>query len=64
MNEKSALDFQTGFYVIELLRAALEGRKPQEKPQALSMERIYRMAKKHSVECMAYAAVSQRMRKS
>ena len=59
MSEKSELDLQTGFYVIELLRAALEGRKPQEKPEALSMERIYRMAKKHSVECMAYAAVRQ-----
>ena len=53
------LEFQAGLYVIELLRAVLEERKPQEKPEILSMKRIYGMAKKHSVECMAYEGAVQ-----
>ena len=53
------LEFQAGLYVVELLRAVLEERKPKEKPDMLSMENIYRMAKKHSVECMAYDGAVQ-----
>jgi len=52
-------ELQAGMYVIELLRAVLEERKPKEKPEMLSMGSIYRMAKKHSVECMAYDGAVQ-----
>lgn len=58
-SREKELEFQAGMYVIELLRAVLEERKPKEKPDRLSMGSIYRMARIHSVECMAYDGAVQ-----
>ena len=61
MNEtmKKEQAYRTGLYVVELLRAVLEERVPEKKPEDLSMESIYQMAKRHSVETMVYEGAVQ-----
>ncbi len=43
-----------GYYLIELLSAALAERMPLQKPANLTWAEIHRMAKRHSVEAIAY----------
>lgn len=46
-------------YLIELIRSVLEERKPQPKPEQISMKRLFLTAKKHNLACMAYDAAKQ-----
>ena len=46
-------------YLIELIRSVLEERKPQPKPEQISMKCLFLTAKKHNLACMAYDAAKQ-----
>lgn len=46
-------------YLVELLRCALHDTVPSEKPEELSWESIYALAKRHSVSALAYRAVQR-----
>lgn len=46
-------------YLIELIRSVLEERKPQPKPEQISMKCLFLTAKKHNLACMAYDAARQ-----
>ncbi len=46
-------------YLIELLRCGLQGTVPREKPEALSWDAIFALAKRHSVSALAYRAVQR-----
>lgn len=46
-------------YLIHLLKCGLSGDKPDEKPENISFEDIFRLAKKHSVANLAYYAVER-----
>ena len=46
-------------YLIELIRSVLEERKPQPKPEQISMKHLFLTAKKHNLTCMAYDAAKQ-----
>lgn len=46
-------------YLIELIRSVLEERKPQPKPEQISMKRLFLTAKKNNLACMAYEAAKQ-----
>lgn len=46
-------------YLIHLLKCGLNGEKPDEKPENISFEDIFRLAKMHSVANLAYYAVER-----
>lgn len=46
-------------YLIHLLKCGLNGEKPDEKPENISFEDIFRLANKHSVANLAYYAVER-----
>lgn len=46
-------------YLIHLLRCGLNGEKPEEKPDSISFEDIFKIAQKHSVANLAYYAVER-----
>lgn len=46
-------------YLIHLLVCALNGKKPEEKPETVSFEQIYALALKHDVANLAYYAVEK-----
>lgn len=54
---KTEKDILAAQYVIELIRAVLEDRKPQEKPQQIDWNDIFRMTQKHNLQCMIYDGV-------
>lgn len=58
-----ANELLTGHYLIDLLRAVLKNEKPGAIPQGITMEDVYQMAKKHSVDCIAYAGLSKILEK-
>lgn len=46
-------------YLIELIRSVLEERKPQPKPEKVSMKQLFLTAKNNNLICMAYDALRQ-----
>ena len=54
---KTEKDILAAQYVIELIRAVLEDRKPQEKPHQIDWNDIFRMTQKHNLQCMIYDGV-------
>ncbi|MCF7629184.1 nucleotidyltransferase family protein [[Ruminococcus] lactaris] len=46
-------------YLIELIRSVLEERKPQPKPEKVSMKQLFLTAKNNNLICMAYDAFRQ-----
>lgn len=46
---------RTGYYLIELIRAALTDTEPGPMPEGVTPKGLYQMAKKHSVDCIAYS---------
>lgn len=46
-------------YLIHLLKCGLNGEKPDEKPENISFEDIFRLANKHSVANLAYYSVER-----
>lgn len=46
-------------YLIHLLKCGLNGEKPNEKPENISFEDIFSLAKKHSVANLAYYAIER-----
>lgn len=48
------LHLQRGYYLIDIIRAALYGVVPGPVPAGINMEDIYQLAKNHSVDCIAY----------
>ncbi len=49
-------ELQTNLYVVSLLRSALTGEKPPEKPENVAWRDVFQTAKKHSVSCLALHA--------
>lgn len=49
--------------MIALLRSVLRNEVPPAKPELVSLEEVYRLARYHSVEAMAYEGVRQRKEK-
>ncbi|MDD2958468.1 MAG: nucleotidyltransferase family protein [Lachnospiraceae bacterium] len=56
MNEETR---KTADYLIALLKSVLDGTCPAEKPEQVSFEQLYKLAKFHCVQCMAYYAVEK-----
>ena len=43
-------------YFVKLIRAVLEEKEPEPKPESLTMNQIFQTAKKHNLECLVYHA--------
>ena len=53
-------DFKNEFeYLLHLLRSVLAEAQPQEKPEALSFDKLFALAREHSVANMAFYAVEK-----
>lgn len=52
-------DFQTGSYLIHLLRSVLCGEEPKPIPEEVSVKELYQMAKMHNVDYIAYEGVKK-----
>lgn len=48
-----------GNYLVYLIRCVLHGEEAREKPAHITYEALYRMAKKHNIESMVFAAIEQ-----
>lgn len=48
-----AFNLETGEYLLELIRCALNDEIPQKKPESVSWSNLYAMAKRHSVSSLA-----------
>ena len=59
MQSSPSTTLSCGRYLTALLRAELRGEQPPEKPEDVSFEELYRMAKMHGLETMSYDAVSK-----
>lgn len=56
-----AVDARVSEYLLELLRCGVNKTIPREKPENVSWESIYAIAKRHSVCALAYEAVRHRV---
>lgn len=52
--EEKELYLRTGYYLVELIRAVLTETTPGPMPARVTAEALYQIAKKHSVDCIAY----------
>lgn len=53
-------NYKTEFeYLLHLLKSVLENTQPQEKPETLSFEKLFNLAREHSVANMAFYAVER-----
>lgn len=50
-------EIRTGYYLVGLLHSVLNGTEPERIPEGITVKDLYKMAKKHSVDCMAYEGV-------
>lgn len=48
-----------GRYIIELLHSVLYDRKPEEKPEGISFEEVFALAKKHCLQTMTYEGIAR-----
>lgn len=51
------MEVRTGYYLIELIRAVFQKTTPPVMPKDVTVEAVYRMAKKHNLDCMAYEGI-------
>ena len=58
-----AVDAKVSEYLLELLHCGVNKIAPREKPEDVSWESIYALAKRHSVSALAYEAVRHRTNK-
>ena len=56
-----SFDAKASEYLLELLRCGVNRIAPCEKPEDVSWEAVYALAKRHSVSALAYEAVRHRM---
>lgn len=59
MQSSPSTTLSCGRYLTALLRAELWGEQPPEKPEDVSFEELYWLAKRHGLETMSYDAVSK-----
>lgn len=53
-------DYKNEFeYLLHLLKSVLKNTQPQEKPEALSFEKLFALAREHSIANMAFYAVER-----
>lgn len=57
--EKKEQEFQTGSYLIKLIRSVLLDCKPELPPEGVSVKNLYQMAKKHNVDYIAYEGIKK-----
>lgn len=57
--EKRKKNLRAGYYLIDLISAVLNERVPAKKPEDMTWEEVRLMAKKHSVQSIAYAGALQ-----
>lgn len=50
---------ETAEYLILLLRTVLNGEEPLEKPEGITFDELYHLAKFHQVSCMSYYAIEK-----
>lgn len=58
-NKGSQSILEVGNYLVKLLECALQNEKPEEKPQNISFNEIFQMAKRHCVENMAFYSIER-----
>ena len=54
-----AVDAKVSEYLLELLRCALHDETPSDKPEEVSWQEVFLLAKRHSVSALAWQAVSR-----
>ena len=54
-----AVDARVSEYLLELLRCALHDETPSDKPEEVSWQSVFQLAKRHSVSALAWQAVSR-----
>ena len=54
-----AVDARVSEYLLELLRCALHDETPSDKPEEVSWQEVFLLAKRHSVSALAWQAVSR-----
>lgn len=65
MNKKQQCRMETGYYIIELIRAVLkEEEKIPNLPKGITPKDIYYMAKIHNVDCIVYRGLSEFLEKN
>lgn len=57
--EKYIKEYQTGSYLIHLIRSVLHETEPKPLPEGISIEKLYKMAKMHNVDYIAYEGVKK-----
>lgn len=56
-----AVDAKVSEYLLELLRCALSDEVPPAKPEEISWQSVFQLAKRHSVSALAYSAAHRRV---
>ena len=54
-----AVDARVSEYLLELLRCALQDEVPTDKPEEISWQSVFLLAKRHSVSALAWQSVSR-----
>lgn len=57
--EKNITNFQTGSYMVKLIRSVFRDEEPEAIPEGISIKKLYKMAKMHNVDYIVYEAVKR-----